>query len=114
MEHDREIAKLVRKLEKARLAAQRAQEEADRYHAGRLLAGRLGRDERLSRASAQEETFRKQAEGFRAHTDALAAGGAQAVRAALVKQLSKIQFELVPYDRERPGARKAALTGGNR
>lgn len=113
LERNREVAKLQRRLEKARLAAQRAREEADRYHTGRLLAGQLARDERVSQAAAQEVTFRKEAEGFRAHTDALAAGGASVVRAALVKQLSKIQFELVPYDRALPGARKTAFVGND-
>ena len=84
--------------------------EAEIYHLHHTGDGALIRQRKETEAAALEDSYRKEAEGLVARTEALAAQGRQAVRAALIERLSGTSFHLVPYARDAAPARTE--TGG--
>jgi regulator of protease activity HflC (stomatin/prohibitin superfamily) len=81
LERDRSLAEelardqLTKNLAKAQRDAERARAETDNAYEAKLSAGEQGQTELLSLADASVEKYTKEAEGFRARADAMAAHG---------------------------------------
>ncbi len=91
---------LARDLITAEKDAVRARRDADVYSMHRSGDARSHRGRCEQEAAALTDRYTMEAEGLLARTEALAAHGEQAVRAALIERLSKIEFKLVPYARD--------------
>jgi len=91
---------LARDLGAARSELVRARAEADNVFAEKLSQGRTTKAEKDLQAAVLAAKYRGLAEDARDRAEALRVHGTGAVRAALVDQLSGIEFTLVPYARD--------------
>ncbi len=101
---ERELELLRLNLSKNEAAAQREFEritmEADIFHANRVRAGQAARVELEVRAGGLRERYAALQEDRRKQLENLESFGEQAVRAALVRGLAGVQFEILPYSRD--------------
>jgi regulator of protease activity HflC (stomatin/prohibitin superfamily) len=115
LERDKSLAEelardqLTKNLAKAQRDAARARAEADNAYEAKVRAGEQRRDELLSQADASVEKYKKEAEGFRARADALAAQGELAVLKKLIENLAKTEIVLEPFESLEDRARRTAL-----
>lgn len=115
LRRDKELAaelgrdQLRKNVAKAEREATRARAEADNAYEAKVRAGEQRRAELLSQADSAVERYTKEAEGFRARADALAAQGELAVLKTLIENLAKTEIVLEPFE---PVAPKAVHAGG--
>jgi regulator of protease activity HflC (stomatin/prohibitin superfamily) len=115
LERDKSLAEelardqLTKNLAKAQRDAERARAEADNAYEAKVRAGEQRRVELLSQADASVEKYTKEAEGFRARADALAAQGELAVLKKLIENLAKTEIVLEPFESLEDRARRTAL-----
>jgi hypothetical protein len=83
----------------------RIRQEADDYHASEVQAGAATRREKEERAALQRDRYTAAARAVYREGLELEQQGDLAVRAALVKKLAGIQFDLAPHDE--PDAKNA-------
>jgi len=76
----------------------RVRQEADDYHASEVQAGSAARREKEGRAALQRDRYVAAARAVYREGVELEQQGELAVRAALVKKLAAIQFDLAPHD----------------
>ena len=76
----------------------RIRQEADDFHASEVQAGAAARREKEGRAALQRERYVAAARAVYREGVELEQQGELAVRAALVRKLAGIQFELAPHD----------------
>jgi hypothetical protein len=116
LKRDKELAEtlardeLTKSLAKADRDAERTRADADTAHRAKLRAGEERKSELLSQADSSVEKNTKEAEGFRARADALAAQGELAVRKTLIENLAKTEIVLEPFESKEARALRA---GGN-
>jgi hypothetical protein len=91
---------LVRDLLTAEKNAVRVRRDADVYFMHRTGDAGSHRARMDQEAAALTARYTMEAEGLLAKAQALEAQGEQAVRAALIDRLPKIEFNLVPYSRD--------------
>ena len=92
------VDELGRKLARAERDAERDRVQADTAYDARIRAAEKRRVELISQADASVQKYTKEAEGFRAKADALAAQGELAVRQRLIENLKKVEFTIEPFD----------------
>lgn len=113
LRRDKELAEtlardvLTKSLAKAERDAERARADADSAHRAKIRSGEQRQAELLSQADSSEEKYTKEAEGFRARADALAAQGALAVRKRLIENLAKTEIILEPFESKEARALRA-------
>ncbi len=115
LERDKSLAEalardqLTKSLAKAQRDAERARAEAGNAYEAKVRAGEQRRDELLSQADASVEKYTKEAEGFRARADAMAAQGELAVLKKLIENLAKTEIVLEPFESHEDRVRRAAV-----
>lgn len=106
IERDKKILyeSLLGELEAERIQSTRDQvkvtKAADAYKISRLASGTANEAQMIEEARGLAEKYRKEAEGLEAKVLALAAQGEIIVREALAEKLRKVEFTLVPYDKD--------------
>jgi len=116
LKRDKELAEtlardeLTKALAKSRRDAERARADTITAYQAKIRAGDARRAELLSLADSSVEKYSKEAEGFRARADALAAQGQLAVRKTLIENLAKTEIVLEPFESKEARAMRA---GGN-
>lgn len=104
LRRDKELAEtlardvLTNALAKADRDAMRARAEADDAYEAKIRAGEQRQAELLSQADSSVEKYTKEAEGFRARAEAVAAQGELAVRKRLIENLAKVEIVLEPFE----------------
>jgi hypothetical protein len=104
LKRDKELAEtlardgLTNALAKAVRDAERAQADASIAHQAKIRAGDQRRAELVSQADSAVEKYTKEAEGFRARAEALAAQGELSVRKKLIENLAKTEIMLEPLE----------------
>jgi len=91
---------LTRKRLEAEKEAIRIKRSADRYKVTREAEGQQMLDRSMAQALGLTVKYRKEAEGITARTEALEKRGRVVVREALIENLAKIRFTLIPYSRD--------------
>ena len=110
-----EMESLKGELDRERLGAERdaiqLRKAADAYGLEQVAAGQAQQAQLLAEARGKTEQYTKEAEGVRARAEALAERGEVVVREAIVEQLKRIRFTLVPYSRD-PAPDRLEIDGG--
>lgn len=110
LEGTRMRSKIALELAEAKRQALRKRNSVDRDHSARIASGGRQLEEMTSRADSLVTKYTSEAEGLREQADALAAKGLMAVRRALVDGLSKVQFEIRPFEGQRGDVYRATQT----
>ena len=116
LKRDKELAEILardemtKSLAKARRDAERTRADANTAYQAKIRSGEERKSDLLSQADSSLEKYNKEAEGFRARAEALAAQGQLAVRKTLIENLAKTEIVIEPFESIEARARRE---GGN-